>query len=139
MFEYRVSCNTLIKKNICNTFQVYDIEKIEDEVTPPPLKTIMFWNTFFGSSDFHCGLGQEPFKDAKCAPSDCFLTNKRSIFNQRDAIVFTWQNMNALDLPPYRFPHQRNSWCHTKWNRSLLLTPAHSRFQKYDSICLIGP
>ena len=99
---------------ICNTFQVEDIddepiysEKIKEEVTPPPLKTILFWNTFFGSINFHFGLGQQPFRDTKCAVSDCFLTNNRSMFNQSDAIFFAWQNMNTSDLPPYRFAHQR--------------------------------
>jgi hypothetical protein len=62
---------------------------------------------FFGFKDFLFGFGQQPFLDAKCQTATCYLTNDRTLFNQSDVVIFSVQQMNLTDLPPYRFAHQR--------------------------------
>jgi alpha-1,3-fucosyltransferase len=79
----------------------------EEDVGPPALKTILYWNSFFAFKDFNFGFGQQPFLDAKCPTATCFLTNDRTLFNQSDVVIFSVQQMNLTDLPPYRFAHQR--------------------------------
>ena len=77
---------------------------------PPPapqLKTILYWNTFFNIRDFTFGFGQQPLIDAQCPVNGCFFTDNRTLFNQSDVIVFSFQNMSLTDLPLHRFPHQR--------------------------------
>ena len=83
-----------------------NVEKHEDKVVPT-LKTILYWNSFFGFDDFNFGFKQQPFIDAKCPIATCFLTNDRTLFNQSDVVIFSVQQLNVTDLPAYRLPHQR--------------------------------
>ncbi len=71
------------------------------------MKLILYWNTFFGLKDFTFGFGQQPLIKAQCPVTSCSFTDDRSLFNQSDVILFSFQNLSDLDLPPYRFPHQR--------------------------------
>ena len=71
------------------------------------MKTILYWNSFFGIRDFTFGFGQQPFIDAQCPTSTCYVTDNRTLFNQSDVVIFSIQNLNLLDLPTHRFPHQR--------------------------------
>lgn len=79
----------------------------EEELEGPKLTTILYWNSFFDSKDFTFGFGQQPLVDAQCPVSSCHMTDDRSLFNQSDVVVFSFQGMNLTDLPAYRFPHQR--------------------------------
>jgi len=73
----------------------------------PVLKTILYWNTFFGRKDFAFGFGRQPFVDAKCPTATCYVTDDRTLFNRSDVVIFSIQGMNLTDLPTYRFPRQR--------------------------------
>ncbi len=73
----------------------------------PVLKTILYWNSFFGKKNFAFGFGQQPFVNAKCPTATCYVTDDRTLFNRSDVVVFSIQGMNLTDLPTYRFPHQR--------------------------------
>lgn len=73
----------------------------------PVTKIILYWNSFFGIKDFTFGFGQQPFVDAQCPQSACFVTDDRSQFNRSDVVIFSIQNLMPNDLPLYRFVHQR--------------------------------
>ncbi len=73
----------------------------------PVLKTILYWDSFFGKKDFTFGFGQQPFVNAKCPTATCYATDDRSLFNESDVVIFSIQGMNLTDLPTCRFPHQR--------------------------------
>ena len=45
--------------------------------SPVLLKTILYWDTFFGDKDFEFGHGQQPFLDAKCPETRCFASSNR--------------------------------------------------------------
>lgn len=79
----------------------------EDTEREDKLKTILYWNTFFGIRDFTFGFGQQPLIDAQCPVNRCFFTDNRDLYNQSDVIIFSFQNLSNVDLPAYRFPHQR--------------------------------
>jgi alpha-1,3-fucosyltransferase len=79
----------------------------QHESVLPVLKTILYWNSFFGKKDFTFGFGQQPFVNAKCPTATCYATDDRSLFNESDVVIFSIQGMNLTDLPTYRFPHQR--------------------------------
>jgi alpha-1,3-fucosyltransferase len=48
----------------------------------PVMKTILYWNSFFGKKDFTFGVGQQPFVNAKCPTATCYATDDRSLFNE---------------------------------------------------------
>ncbi|KZS06744.1 Alpha-(1,3)-fucosyltransferase 7 [Daphnia magna] len=73
----------------------------------PALKTILYWNHFFGIENFTFGFGHQPFIDAQCPTHTCTVTNDRMLFNRSDVVIFSVQNMNLSDLPDIRFAHQR--------------------------------
>lgn len=82
----------------------------------PPLKKILFYNSFWHWEDFHVGFGQEPF--AKCRITSCF-SSSRSVHSPSleemsnfDAIIMHGfdVNLNAEDMNDmqrWRRPHQR--------------------------------
>ena len=71
------------------------------------VKTVLYWNSFFNIRDFTLGFGRQPMIDAQCRVDACSFTDNRTLFNQSDVVVFSFQNMSLTDLPLYRFPHQR--------------------------------
>lgn len=55
------------------------------------LKTILLWNTWFDwDSTFFFGTGRQPFIDAGCPESSCFVSNQRYLMppSEYDAILF---------------------------------------------------
>lgn len=85
---------------------IFQLENV-DNISREEFKIILYWNTFFGIKDFTFGFGQEPFVDAQCPRSACYVTDDRSKFNLSDVVIFSVQKLNLSDLPVYRFPHQR--------------------------------
>ena len=69
------------------------------------LKTILYWNSFDGASDYYFGLGRQPLFDYNCPVNTCNFTDDVSNFNQSDVVVFNMQGLD--DYAPYRFRHQR--------------------------------
>ena len=89
---------------------------------PPSLvKTILFWNTYFGSKDFEFGLGSVPFGQCSFTRHQCQTTADRALFNQSDAVVFHVLSIRngSKDMPTYRLPHQR-------WIFLVLESPEHT-------------
>lgn len=75
-------------------------------------KKILFWNDFFGVTDYSFGLGEEPFSKFNCPVRSCFITSdKRWIpVDQFDAIVFHGPEYNPViksDFPSPRSKNQR--------------------------------
>jgi alpha-1,3-fucosyltransferase len=57
----------------------------------PPLKYILYYNKYWGSTDFQFGQGQQPFIDYGCPIHDCYATSNRSTLTSLsdfDAILF---------------------------------------------------
>lgn len=89
---------------------------------------ILFWNKWFGTSNFDYGLGKDlPFENNKCPVTNCELTNDKKrvadsymiIFHMRDKIDY---------LPSYRTPKQR-------WIFLLYESPIHSgNYIKYNGL-----
>lgn len=55
------------------------------------LKTILLWNTWFDMDPaFFFGVGQQPFIDAQCPLTSCFISNNRYLMPpaEYDAILF---------------------------------------------------
>lgn len=71
------------------------------------LKTILFWNKYYGSSNFHFGLGQDPFSQAGCSCTQCQLTSDRTQLDRSDAVIFHSNAIDVDDMPPLRHPHQK--------------------------------
>ena len=93
-----------IENNVIPNTDSYEQEEFS---TSPPIKTILYWNSFFGFKDFMFGFQQQPFIDAKCPVTTCYLTDDRTLFNQSDVVIFSIQGLNLTDLPSYRFSRQR--------------------------------
>ena len=51
----------------------------EPNLEEPKLKTILYWNTFFGIKDFTFGFGQQPLLDAQCPVDSCHFTDGNEI------------------------------------------------------------
>ncbi len=68
------------------------------------LKTILFWNTFFESSDFRFGLGQNPFFDWRCPVYNCRTSNDKSELSHASAVMFHGPRIPTF--PSWRSPNQ---------------------------------
>ncbi len=65
----------------------------------PPIKTILFWNSFHDRGDFGFGLGQSGFWECSCPITHCRTTNRRSDFPLADAVVFHTREKSFLRKP----------------------------------------
>lgn len=75
------------------------------------LKYVLLWTRADFAPFYYYGKGQEAFIKNNCSHINCFVTDDRKFFNSKitefDAIVFNGRNLNSLDLPKERSPHQR--------------------------------
>lgn len=69
------------------------------------IKTILFWNTFFGDKNFYFGEG-DIFHN--CPVNNCKITNDRNHLNveEFDAILFHGNEMDEGDIPTKRTARQ---------------------------------
>lgn len=88
-----------------------------------PMKTILFWTTFFGSKDFHFGFGQQPFHRLQCSVSNCETTDNKSLINSSDAVIFHIRDLGKN--MPYHNPQQR-------WVFFLMESPAYTGISLQD-------
>ena len=73
------------------------------------LKTILYWNEFYGRYDtYDFGYGHEAFVEKQCPYSNCFATKDRSILplEEYDAIIIHIRGL-PNDWPKVRSPNQR--------------------------------
>lgn len=83
------------------------------------MKVILFWNAFFGQSDYYYGLGKiEPFVRNKCPITNCELTNDKSRLNESHYVI-THMRDNLGNLPKKRPQFQ-------KWIFMVYESPAHT-------------
>ena len=75
------------------------------ELADGTLKTILFWNPFFTSLDYHFGIGRSPFLQNNCSVNTCSVTTVKSFMNTADVIVFHTPEVGPL--PNYRPPNQK--------------------------------
>jgi alpha-1,3-fucosyltransferase len=74
----------------------------------PHYKTILLWNTWFWTGPtFFFGTGHQPFIDAKCPVSDCYISNKRYAMppSEYDAILFFFPMLKSL---PFTYSRKEN-------------------------------
>ena len=77
---------TYIRLKIFNIFSFFPAENGKNKTR---LKTILYWNEFYGRYDtYDFGFGHEAFLEKNCAVSNCFATkvskvplNKLRMFN----------------------------------------------------------
>ena len=77
---------TYIRLKIFNMFSLFPAENGKNKTR---LKTILYWNEFYGRYDtYDFGFGHEAFLEKNCAVSNCFATkvsklplNKLKMFN----------------------------------------------------------
>ncbi len=71
------------------------------------MKTILLWNTYFGSPYYYFGLGQRaPFVYNKCPVTSCELTNDKSRINNSHLVVVHLID-KVTELPKTRPANQR--------------------------------
>ena len=73
------------------------------------LKTILLWNRLFWlPPSKYFGTGQQPFIEAGCLVSDCFISDDRSLMppSEYDSIVFFWPQMRTIPFTYSRKPSQ---------------------------------
>ena len=73
------------------------------------LKTILYWNEFYGRYDtYDFGFGHEPFLENGCKYSNCFSTKDRTMLplEEYDAIIIHIRGL-PNDWPKRRSPSQR--------------------------------
>ena len=74
------------------------------------LKTILYWNEAYGSTEYGFCCGQNPYFEFECPVKNCYVTNNRSFLpsvDQFDAILFHQRSLNKDDLPVKRSGHQK--------------------------------
>ena len=69
-----------------------------------PLKTILLWNPFFNSEEYHFGLGRHPFLINHCPVSSCRTTNDHFELDSADAVLFHLPEITPI--PSYRPANQ---------------------------------
>ena len=64
------------------------------------LKTILYWNEFYGRYDtYDFGFGHEAFLEKNCAVSNCFATKVNTFINQfRHLVLYLDKNLSFSDL-----------------------------------------
>ena len=73
------------------------------------IKKIIYWTPFDHDKTYGFGLGNMPFRRAKCQVYNCETTLNKGEYNRSDAIIVHPRNLRHLsDLPSYR--SQSQTW-----------------------------
>jgi hypothetical protein len=92
------------------------------------IKTILFWNSFFGDETVEYGIGEKDlFIQNKCPVYNCKITTNKQEINESD-LVITHMRDPIEQVPIYRPLNQ-------KWVFMLYESPAHSEdYSNYSDI-----
>ena len=83
---------------------------MESKEKTEKLKTILYWNEAYGSTEYGFCCGQNPYFDFECPVKNCYVTNNRSFLpsvDQFDAILFHQRSLHKDDLPIKRSENQK--------------------------------
>jgi len=61
------------------------------------LKTILFWNEYVKSRDFHFGVGHSPFQRARCPVDTCYAHHNRSLLDPQSVDVILIHGRSEYD------------------------------------------
>ena len=67
------------------------------EIKTEKLKTILYWNEAYGSTEYGFCCGQNPYFEFECPVKNCYVTNNRSFLSsvdQFDAILFHQRSLH---------------------------------------------
>ena len=82
----------------------------ESPINQQKLKTILYWNEAYGSTEYGFCCGQKPYYEFECPIQNCFVTNNRThlkSIDEYDAILFHQRSLREDDLPNKRSQHQK--------------------------------
>ncbi|KAK2169639.1 hypothetical protein LSH36_8g07015 [Paralvinella palmiformis] len=87
-----------------------DEDRLLGQTTDPddkPLKTILFWTSFYENPDFYFGFGQQPFLTNDCPVSNCQTIRDKDKLNESNAVLFHGPRIEEFEpKPDHRPPGQ---------------------------------
>ena len=106
---------------------------------PTHLKTILLWNSWFRfHSAFFFGTGHQPFLDAKCPVSDCYIVNHLYVMppSEYDAILFFYPMLVDVPFTYSRKPNQFYVFVDEEPPYSLPNRAIHSHFNDFFNLTM---
>ena len=92
------------------------------------LKTILFWNKFYGHDSFYYGIGKrDPFVKNFCPVTNCEITNDKTRLAEADLVLVSVLDQTS-PIPKSRPPNQ-------KWVFDVIESPVHTPdFSHYNEV-----